>query len=154
MIQSRQDKLSKAGGFRTYIPNKKGLKQRTDAQTWSKEIKDIASFPAPGMVQDASGKQTLTKLTRAVPRDSSAVAPTQAPQPPTALEPYARVIRDFINTPQTFSQAAKEMRRRDPQFPAALKESKLSFKDFITSFPRYFKIHDGRVSSVGIRTLG
>jgi hypothetical protein len=154
MIQSRQDKLSKAGGFRTYIPNKKGLKQRTDAQTWSKEIKDIASFPAPGMVQDASGKQTLTKLTRAVPRDSSAVAPTQAPQPPTALEPYARVIRDFINRPQTFSQAAKEMKRRDPQFTATLKENKMSFKDFITSFPRYFKIHEGRISSVGIQTLG
>jgi len=154
MIQSRQDKLTKAGGFRTYIPNKKGLKQRTDAQTWSKDIRDIASFPAPGMVEDTEGKRTLTKLTRTVPRDSSAIAPTQAPQPPTALEPYARKIRDFLGPGKTYGQAAKEMKRRDPQFPAALKESKMSFKEFVTSFPRYFKIHEGRINPVGIQALG
>ena len=154
MIQSRQDNLTKAGGFRTHIPNKKGLKQRTDAQTWSKGIKDVASFPAPGMVQDTEGNRTLTKLTRTVPRDSSAVAPTQAPQPPTTLEPYARTIRDFLGPGKTYGQAAKEMKRRDPQFHAVLKENKMSFKDFITSFPRYFKIHEGRISSVGIQALG
>jgi len=154
MIQSRQDNLTKAGGFRTHIPNKKGLKQRTDAQTWSKGIKDVASFPAPGMVEDTEGNRTLTKLTRTVPRDSSAVAPTQAPQPPTTLEPYARTIRDFLGPGKTYGQAAKEMKRRDPQFHAVLKENKMSFKDFITSFPRYFKIHEGRISSVGIQALG
>ena len=154
MIQSRQDKLTKAGGFRTYIPNKKGLKQRTDAQTWSKEIKDVASFPAPGMVQDSTGNRTLTKLTRPVPRDSSAVAPTQAPQPPQALEPFARIVRDFLGPGKTYGQAAKEMKRRDPQFPGRLKENKMTIKDFIASFPGYFKMHEGRILAAGIRTLG
>ena len=105
------------------------------------------------MVEDTDDNRTLTKLTKAVPLDSSATAPTQAPQPPARLEPYARIIRDFIGQPQSFSQAAKEMRRRDQQFPAALKENKLSFKDFIRSFPKYFRVHEGRIIPIGIQTL-
>ena len=153
MIQNRQNKLTKAGGFRVHIPNKKGLKRRTDAQTWSEDIREIKSFPGPGVVEDMQGNRTLTKLTRPVPRDSSALAPTQAPQPPTALEPYARIIRDFIGMGQSFGQAAKEMKRRDPQFPAILKEHRLAFKEFIESFPRFFRVHDGRIHPVGIQTL-
>ena len=153
LIQGRRAKLEKAGGYRVHIPHKQGIKQRTDAQTWSKDIREVKSFPAPGMVEDTNGNRTLTKLTRAVPLDSSATAPTQAPQPPARLEPYARIIRDFIGQPQSFSQAAKEMRRRDQQFPAALKENKLSFKEFIQSFPKYFRVHEGRIIPVGIQTL-
>ena len=153
MIQKRQEKLSKAGGFRTYIPNKKGLKRRTDAQTWSAGIKEIASFPAPGVVEDSEGNRTLTKLTRPVPRDSSAIRPTQAPQPPQALEPFARIVRDFLGPGKSFSQASKEMKSRDPRFTEALKESRLSFKEFVERFPAFFRVNDGRVYPVGIRTL-
>ena len=152
MIQSRKDKLLKAGGFRTYIPNKKGLKQRTDAQTWSADIKDVNSFPAPGTVEDSAGNRTLTKLTRPVPRDSSAVAPARVPQPPAPLEPYARVLRGFLGPGKTYGQAAKEMKPRDPA-SAALKESRLTFKEFVASFPSFLRIHDGRILPVGIQTL-
>ena len=153
MIQSRRDKLMKAGGFRTYIPNKKGLKQRTDAQTWSADIRDVVSFPAPGIVQDTAGNRTLTKLTRPVPRDSSAIAPARVPQPPTPLEPYARSLRDTLGPGKTYGQASKEMKRRDPAFPAALRESRLSFKEFVAAFPAFLRIYDGRILPVGIQSL-
>ena len=153
MIQKRQEKLTKAGGYRVHIPNKKGLKQRTDAQTWSADIRDVVSFPAPGVVQDSDGNRTLTKLARPVPRDSSAVAPARVPQPPTPLEPYARSLRNFLGPGKTYGQAAKEMKRRDPAFPATLKESRLSFKDFVASFPQLLRIHEGRILPVGINTL-
>ena len=153
MIQKRQEKLTKAGGYRVHIPNKEGLKQRTDAQTWSADIRDVVSFPAPGVVQDSDGNRTLTKLARPVPRDSSAVAPARVPQPPTPLEPYARSLRNFLGPGKTYGQAAKEMKRRDPAFPATLKESRLSFKDFVASFPQLLRIHEGRILPVGINTL-
>ena len=153
MIQKRQDKLRAQGGYRVYIPNKKGLKTRTDANTWSSDIHEVSSFPAPGIVQDTEGNRTLTKLTRPVPADSSASAPSQAPQPPTQLEPYARKIRDFLGRGKEFGQAAKEMKRRDAQFPAALKEHKLSFKEFVLMFPRHLRVHDGRIYPHGIQTL-
>ena len=153
MIQSRRDKLMKAGGFRTYIPNKKGLKRRTDAQNWSADIRDVTSFPNPGMVQDAEGNRTLTKLTRPVPRDSSAVDPARAPQPPPPMEPYARSLRDFLGPGKTYGQASKEMKRRDPAFPVALKESRLTFKQFVAALPAFLQVYDGRILPVGIRTL-
>ena len=136
-----------------HIPNKKGLKQRTDAQTWSADIRDVVSFPAPGVVQDPDGNRTLTKLARPVPRDSSAVAPARVPQPPAPLEPYARSLRDFLGPGKNYGQAAKEMKRRDPAFPATLKESRLSFKEFVASFPQLLRIHEGRILPVSINTL-
>jgi hypothetical protein len=144
MIQKRQDKLQAQGGYRVHIPNRKGLKSRTDASTWSSDIRQISSFSAPGIVQDTEGNRTLTKLTRPVPADSSATAQTQAPQP-THLEPYARRIRDFLGRGKGFGQTSKEMKRRDPLFPGALKANKTTFKEFVQMFPQHLRVHDGKI---------
>jgi hypothetical protein len=142
MIQKRQDKLE--GGYRVHIPGKGGLKRRTDANTWSSDIHQVSSFPAPGIVQDTDGIRTLTKLTRPVPADSSATARTQTPQH-TQLEPYAHKIRDFLGSGMALGQTSKEMKRRDPQFPGALKANKTSFKEFVQMFPKLLRVHDGKI---------
>jgi hypothetical protein len=142
MIQKRQDKLE--GGYRVHIPGRGGLKRRTDANTWSSDIHQVSSFPAPGIVQDTDGIRTLTKLTRPVPADSSATARTQTPQH-TQLEPYAHKIRDFLGRGMALGQTSKEMKRRDPQFPGALKANKTSFKEFVQMFPKLLRVHDGKI---------
>ncbi len=142
LIQKPQDKLE--GGYRVHIPGRGGLKRRTDANTWSSDIRQVSSFPAPGIVQDTEGNRTLTKLARPVPADSSATARTQTPQH-TQLEPYARKIRDFLGGGMALGQTSKEMKRRDPQFPGALKANKTSFKDFVQMFPKLLRIHEGKI---------
>jgi len=144
MIQKRQDKLQAQGGYRVHIPHKTGLTARTDVNTWSSDIRQVSSFPAPGIVQDTEGNRTLTKLAKPVPMDSSATAQTQAPQP-THLEPYARRIRDFLGRGKGFGQTVKEMKRRDPLFPGALKESRVTFKEFVQMFPQHLRVHEGKI---------
>ena len=142
MIQKRQDKLE--GGYRVHIPGRGGLKRRTDANTWSSDIRQVSSFPAPGVVQDTESNRTLTKLAKPVPMDSSAAAQTQAPRP-THLEPYARRIRDFLGRGKGFAQTVKEMKRRDPLFPGALKANKTTFKEFVQMFPQHLRVHEGKI---------
>jgi len=142
MIQKRQQKLE--GGYRVHIPGRGGLKRRTDANTWSSDIHQVSSFPAPGVVEDTEGNRTLTKLTKPVPLDSSATAQAQAPQP-THLEPYARRIRDFLGRGKGFAQTVKEIKRRDPHFPGALKESRVTFKEFVHMFPQHLRVHEGKI---------
>jgi len=144
MIQKRQDKLQDQGGYRVHVPGRGGLKRRTDANTWSSDIHQVSSFPAPGVVEDTEGKRTLTKLTRHVPINSSAAARTQAPRP-THLESYARQIRDFLGRGKGFSQTLMEMKRRDPLFPGALKENKVTFREFVQAFPQHLRVHEGKI---------
>ena len=152
MIQKRQDKLQAQGGYRVHIPHKTGLTARTDVNTWSSDIRQVSSFPAPGIVQDTEGNRTLTKLIRPVPADSSATARTQTPQH-TQLEPYARKIRDFLGGGMALGQTSKEMKRRDPLFPGALKANKTTFKEFVQMFPQHLRVHDGKIYPHGINTL-
>jgi hypothetical protein len=51
MIQKRQDKLQAQGGYRVHIPHKTGLTARTDVNTWSSDIRQVSSFPAPGIAR-------------------------------------------------------------------------------------------------------
>ncbi len=88
-----------------------GLRRRIDAPTWSREIHEVKDFPAPGVVTDTEGKQTLTKFARPVPRDSSHLEEKQAAPVPAQLEPFAQKLRDSLtNRGQAFSQAVKEPR--------------------------------------------
>ena len=135
-----------------HIPGRSGLKRRTDANTWSSDIRLVSSFPAPGAVQDTEGNRTLTKLAKPVPMDSSAAAQTQAPRP-THLEPYARRIRDFLGRGKGFGQTVREMKRRDPLFPGALKESRVTFKEFVQMFPQHLRVHDGKIYPC-VNTIG
>ena len=66
-FEKREKQLEKAGGFRTHIPQKSGLKRRIDQAAWSKDIKEVQGFPAPGMVEDTDGNKHRTKLVKAVP---------------------------------------------------------------------------------------
>ncbi len=136
-----------------HIPKKGGLKTRTDANTWSKKIHEVDTFTAPGVVKDAHGDTTLTKLTKAVPLDSSETAKPQAVARTTPMENYAKQVRDLLGRGKGFGQANKEMRRRDPGFASALKENRMSFKDFVQAFPTHLRIHDGKVYPNGINTL-
>ena len=107
-------------------------------------IRHTSNIFYPGIVQDTEGNRTLTKLTRPVPADSSATARTQTPQH-TQLEPYAHKIRSFLGSGKGLGQTSKEMKRRDPQFPGALKANKTSFKDFVQMFPQLLRIHKGKI---------
>ena len=155
LIQKRQEKLQSAGAYRTHEPNArlKGLKQRIDANTWSRQTHEMRDFPAPGVVVDAEGKETLTKLARPVPRDSSSMAARQEPPPPDNLEPFARHLKNTLpGRGQSFGQAAKELRKR-PGFTDALKASRLSFRDFVLKFLRHVRVHEGRLYGLAQTTL-
>ncbi len=39
----------------------------------------------------------------------------------------------------------REMKRRDPLFPGALKANKTSFKEFVPMFPKLLRVHDGKI---------
>ena len=154
LIRKRQEKLEKTGGYRVHQPKStKGLRQRIDANTWSRDIHETVSFPAPGVVEDAQGNQTLTKFAKAVPWDSSRIAPSAAPPPPDDLQPFALMLRDSLpGRGQSMGQAAKEMKRR-PGFADSLKAAKLSFQQFVSRFPLLIRVHDGRLYSKAQQTL-
>ena len=141
LIRKRQEKLRNEGSYRVHEPGKqlKGLRQRIDANTWSKEIHQVKDFPAPGMVRDTNNTETLTKFARPVPRDSSTLF-----KPPDTLEPFAIRLKYILTGPKNIGQAAKEM-KRDVGFTQTLKENKLTFKDFVRKYPQYIRINDGRV---------
>ncbi len=113
LLKKRQQKLEREGGYRVHEPkgNLKGLRRRIDANTWSREINNVARFPAPGVVEDNEGDKTLTKFAKPVPWNSSGLAHRTAPGPDD-LEPFAKRLRDMLpGRGSSFSQAAKEMKR-------------------------------------------
>ena len=145
VITKRRDKLLESQTYRTHEPGKNlaGLRQRIDATTWSKDIHEVKSFPAPGIVEDQYGVQKLTKFTKPVPRDSSAITTGVD-----TLEPFARVLKTKLaNRNTSLSQAAKEM-KKEVGFTQTLKENKLTFKDFMRRYSQFVKTNDGRVSPV------
>lgn len=148
-IDKRKARLEKDGGFRTHVGKTGGLKRRTDASTWSKDIKKVVSFPAPGVVKDENGKEYLTKLVKPVPLDSSSVQdaspPDEGKKPKRAapilntLRPHAEVLRDLLGAPsgtgKTSTVASRELRTRMPNFPDVLRAANLTFNAFVSKFP-------------------
>ena len=63
-LEQRETRLKKAGGFRTQITKKTGLKRRVDEATYSSDIKVVKDFPAPGYVEDTQGVRYRTSPTR------------------------------------------------------------------------------------------
>jgi len=144
LITKRQDKLRQSQTYRTHEPGKNlvGLKQRIDANTWSTDIHEVKSFPAPGIVEDKFGIQKLTKFAKPVPRDSSTTNTGTD-----TLESFARTLKTKLGQRNTtLSQAAKEM-KDEVGFTRALKVNKLTFKDFVRKYPLFVKINDGRIFS-------
>ena len=144
LIRKRQDKLTNEGSYRIHSPGKqlKGLRQRIDANTWSKEIHQVKDFPAPGVVRDTNDIKTLTKFARPVPSDSSTLFATVD-----TMEPYAIRLKNILTGPKNMGQAAKEM-KKEVGFTQTLKENKLTFRDFVKKYPRHIRINDGRIYPV------
>ena len=154
ILRKRQAKLEKEGGYRTHMPKEgiKGLRRRIDANMWSHQVHEVASFPAPGMVQDDQGKRTLTKFAKPVPWDSSQLAAKEQHKPDD-LEPYAKQLGNKIPTKGfTFTQAARELKNIEGA-KDALKMAKLSFGQFVAKFPAMLRTHDGRIYNTKQTTL-
>ena len=150
LLEKRRTKLEKEGGYRIYEPKGKlkGLRRRIDTHTWSREVHEVKDFPAPGIVEDTEGTRTLTKFAKPVPWDSSRIVEKQAAPAPTNLEPFAKMLGGTLpGQGQSFSQAAKELKAQ-AGFSDARKMAKLTFKEFVTKFPQYLRVHDGRIYSV------
>ena len=155
LLQKRMDRLEKVGAYRVFLPKAGGLRRRTDEAAWSKEIREVASFPAPGTVRDTQGRDTLTKHTKPVPKDSSVQAPVETPKRTMVdeLRPYALVLRDAIGPGKSFSAAARLLKERRPNFTDALKAQKMSFGNFVSKFPDLLRVDGGTIRSVGLNTL-
>ena len=154
LLQKRREKLEMEGGYRTHLPKKtKGLCRRIDANTWSRKVHQVASFPEPGIVEDTESSRTLTKFAKPVPEDSSALAPRR-PRLPDNLQRFAVTLQTILpGRGATFTQAAKLMRKQ-PGFKDALSMSKMSFATFVSRFPSMVAIRDGRLYSSVQTTLG
>jgi hypothetical protein len=154
-IDTRRKRLEKDGGFRSYMGKKKGLKRRIDEPTWSKEIHEVAGFPAPGKVVNEKGKEFLTKLVKPVPLDSSAQAeetPARAPILDT-LRPYALALRDLLGKGKTPGVAVRELKARKPNFSSALSAVNLSFSGFVDKFPDLIRHKGGKLHPQNQGTL-
>ena len=152
LLKKRQQKLQEKGGYRVHLPKKgKGLRRRIDADTWSREVHQIADFPEPGVVQDTEGNRTLTKFAKPVPADSSALAP-RAQRPAENLQPFADKLRTLLpSRGKSYGQAAKIMKKQEG-FQDALRMSKLTFAQFATRFPDLLQIRDGKLYGRGTQT--
>ena len=139
--------------YRVHVPKTgKGLRKRIDDNTWSRDTRDAASFPAQGVVQDSEGNRTLTKLAKPVPRDSSGLAGVSA-QPREDMREYAEILAGRLpGAGPTMGQAAKIM-KRTAGFTDALKASRQTFGQFAKAYPALLSVYDGRVRSTRQQTL-
>ena len=153
-IQKRRTKLEKAGAFRVYQPKEGGLKRRVDDDVWSKHIHIVKDFTAPGKVRDTDDNVFLTKLTRPVDKESSALVEDKSQPILRTLRPYAVALRDLLGAGKTFAQAARELKVKRPNFTDALKAQKLSFSDFVQKFKDLLMVEGSKIYPRGQNTLG
>ncbi len=147
IVKRRRERLEKAGAYRVFLSRTGGLRRRTDDATWSREVRTVASFPAPGIVKDTHGRETLTKHTLPVPKDSSTLTAEPAPRLHMleVLREYAFLLRDALDTGKTFSAAARLIKGMRPYFTDALKRRSMTFATFVYSFPDLLKVEGGMI---------
>jgi hypothetical protein len=153
-IQKRKERLEKAGAFRVYQPKEGGLKRRVDADVWSKRIHIVKDFTAPGKVRDTDDNVFLTKLTRPVDKESSALVEDKSKPVLRTLRPYAIALRDLLGAGKTFAQAARLLKEKRPNLTDALKAQKLSFNEFVQKFNDLLMVQGNKVYPRGQNTLG
>jgi len=164
LVQKRRERLEKAGAYRVFLPKAGGLRRRTDEATWSEEIREVASFPSPGVVRDTRGRDTLTKHARAVPKDSSAqetISPwaivvralRRRRSMVETLRPFALALRDALGPGKSFSAAARLLKERNQHFSDALKAHTMSFEGFVSKFPDLLWVDGGTIRPTGRNTL-
>jgi hypothetical protein len=152
---TRKQQLKQAGGFRTHIPRKTGLKRRVDQAAWSKDIKEVKGFPAPGLVEDSKGGTYRTKLVKAVPLDSSKQA---QPPPPKAtvvdsLRPFAKALQALLGRGRVPGAALRMLKTRKSGITDALNVSSLSFNAFVDKFPDLITRRAGKLYPTNQGTL-
>ena len=160
LIEARMDKLKKTGAFRVYLGRSDAPKQRADKARWSQEVHEVDDFTVPGIVKDTDGKEFLTKLTKAVPKDSSGIAePKQYETKGSAqidaikrraLEPYVSRISPLVITQMNLGVLTQKAKRVQG-FSDELKKQHTNMKGFLELFPQNFQLHNGKVSPVGPR---
>jgi len=146
-FKKREKQLDEAGGFRTHIPQKSGLKRRIDQATWSKDIKEVQGFPAPGMVEDTDGNKYRTKLVKAVPLNSSNQQPDPPPKPNIIdkLRPFAQTLQGLLGAGKAPGPALRMLKERMSGVTDALNSSSLSFNAFIDKFPDLIQRKNGKL---------
>ena len=160
LIEKRMDKLKKTGAFRVFLGRSDAPKQRADKARWSQEIHEVNEFVAPGVVKDTKEREFLTKLTKAVPIDSSGIAePKQYETKGSAqtdairrraMEPYVSRILPLI-AHQTNLGVLTQKAKRVSGFADELKKQHINMKSFLELFPQNFQLHNGKVSPIGPR---
>jgi len=159
LIEKRMNKLNKTGAFRVYLGRPDAPKQRGDKAKWSQDIHEVDEFVAPGIVKDTEGDKFLTKLTKAVPKDSSSIAGSKQYETKgsaqtdvikrRALEPYVSRILSLVKH-QTNLGVLTSKAKKIQGFADELKKQHTSMKGFIELFPQNFQFHDGKVSSIAV----
>ena len=146
-MDKRRARLEKMGAFRTHIPQTTGLKRRVDQATWSKDIKEVEGFPAPGLVEDTEGNQYRTKLVKPVPLDSSAQQPEPPPKPRLLdrLRPFAKALQGVLGAGKAPGPALRLLKERMSGVTDALNTSNLSFSAFVGKFPELIERRGGKL---------
>ena len=162
IIEKRQDKLKESGAFRVYLGREGGLKQRADKPKWSNTIHEVKDFSAPGVVEDTEGKEFLTKLTKAVPQDSSAIAEEGQYEVRgsaqidkirrKAIQPYIDKLVNLTKDGMTLGKLTKLARKQITGFADEMKKQKIDLKQVIAMFPQNLKLHDGKVTIAALPT--
>ena len=157
LIEARMDKLKKTGAFRVFSGRSDAPKQRADKARWSQDIHEVDDFVAPGIVKDTEGKEFLTKLTKAVAKDSSQIAdPKQYETKGSsqidakrrrALESYVSSILPLVANQMNLGVLTSRAKRVSG-FADELKKQHINMKGFLELFPQNFQLHDGKVSPI------
>ena len=113
----------------------------------------------PGVVKDTDGKEFLTKLTKAVPKDSSGIAePKQYETKGSAqidaikrraLEQYVSRVLPLI-THGTNLGVLTQKAKRVPGFADELKKQRANMKGFIQLCPQSFRFHESKVYPLSV----
>ena len=160
LIEKRMGKLKKTEAFRVFLGKSDAPRQRADKAKWSQEIHEVDRFVKPGIVRDTDGKEFLTKLTKAVAKDSSGIAePKQYETKGSAqidakkrraLESYVSSILPLVANQMNLGVLTSRA-KRVPGFVDELKKQHINMKGFLELFPQNFQFYNGKVSPIGVQ---
>jgi hypothetical protein len=144
-IRARKAKLKDLGGFRTLNPKKRGLRRRADAETWSRRIHKVVSFPMASRVVNEDGVEFATKRVLAVALDSTTLEEKNTVED--KLRPYAEEMRELLPEGEAAFAARIQESLTRPGLEAALRGAKLTTAAFIDLFPDILTRNGRRISA-------
>ena len=144
--QGRKRKLESKGAFRTLL-QPTAFKRRAGVPNWSSEVHTAATV-TPGHVTDSEGHKYDTRMVLPVSLASSAVVQQRSVAPrdaqrkaatDTFLPALIQAVRSAGDTGMTLSNAGKMMARRQG-FSNALKQQRMTFKQFVQVNAAHFRV--------------